>query len=636
MDGNGTVHPRDRLTHVYVERPDLLSALVSAAKGEYKPFGREERMPPYFLLHGFRGTGKSSTLLDLAQALRKDKWIVAVLDYSEVPLGSDTTGDKYWLSVVSKVLERFQLDVVSQLEDPGLREQLVGAREAFLASCNEAHDRGRFIGMQSFKSLFTSPSSPLVMAKSALKASKTALLIDELSALYDVLQANPASSNVLNVHNETLDILRAIKNDKSVDTMAAFGTFSAALLSGGNTSPFNVMSEEGIPLLTKEECREAVVQAGGRLPNAVTDRIWELTRGYPAVFQRIAKHAMAEVSQSLDPVEAWQRYEASGKFINDAVSFKSLERNMMVLRGEGQLPRAARWTLARVFLPSENPVLVDGDTLAHAGFLTAVGALRATGVSNTFEVASPLMRQILIKKVLPVDYRHYIAKPLPRDLSTGYLDGVGMLQILGRVLVKEAYPIGRTKRTGGIGATRLPVPHEVCYQLSLGLFLGQWAGAKASVNHEVTFTHSKDETKGKPDFVVVDLNEGEGLFGTKIVLELSAHLVDGEHGKKDAGGRYPNTVCGHIDKCEDLYSAAKDVVAVYYINFTTQPEANCYKPEAALKDTTLVHVRHDEEGEVLGMLVLRPGETNWVRPRVPTIEDSKSVSVKSLGFEPVP
>ncbi len=30
------------------------------------------------------------------------------------------------------------------------------------------------------------------------------------------------------------------------------------------------------------------------------------------------------------------------------------------------MPKAARGPLARVFLPSENPVLVDGDTLAHA------------------------------------------------------------------------------------------------------------------------------------------------------------------------------------------------------------------------------------------------------------------------------
>jgi hypothetical protein len=44
----------------------------------------------------------------------------------------------------------------------------------------------------------------------------------------------------------------------------------------------------------------------------------------------------------------------------------------------------------------------------------------------------------------------------------------------------------------------------------------------------------------------------------------------------------------------------------------------------------------DEEGEVLGMLVLRPGKTKWERPKVPSIEDSKSVSVKSLGFEPDP
>jgi hypothetical protein len=260
-----------------------------------------------------------------------------------------------------------------------------------------------------------------------------------------------------------------------------------------------------------------------------------------------------------------------------------------------------------------------------------VGALRATGVSNTFEVASPLMRQILIKKVLPVDFRHYVAKPLPRH--RGYLDGIGILQILGRVLVREAYMVGRTKDAGGIGATENPVPHEVCYQLPLGLLLGQWAGAKASVNHEVTFTLSKDGTTGKPDFVVVDLAEGERVMGKRIVLELSAHLVDGERGKRDAGGRYPNTVCGHVDKCEEQYAAAKDVVAVYYVNFTTQPEANCYKPEAALRDTTLVHVRHDEEGKVLGMLVLKPGDTKWVRPKVPSIEDSKSVSVKSLGLQ---
>jgi hypothetical protein len=74
------------------------------------------------------------------------------------------------------------------------------------------------------------------------------------------------------------------------------------------------------------------------------------------------------------------------------------------------------------------------------------------------------------------------------------------------------------------------------------------------------------------------------------------------------------TLCGHIDKCEDQH--AKDEVAVYCVTFTTEPEAHCYKPPAPLKGTTLVHVRHDMNGKMLGMLVLRPGTSDFQKLKV--------------------
>ncbi len=97
------------------------------------------------------------------------------------------------------------------------------------------------------------------------------------------------------------------------------------------------------------------------------------------------------------------------------------------------------------------------------------------------------------------------------------------------------------------------------------------------------------------DITIIDRADGSPDHNKSIILELSAHV-------QDTGD---NNITSHLKKCHNTCATAPNVSAVYYINFTTQSEKECFVPE---KDdpTPLIHVRHDKEGEVLGLLVKVP------------------------------
>jgi hypothetical protein len=259
---------------------------------------------------------------------------------------------------------------------------------------------------------------------------------------------------------------------------------------------------------------------------------------------------------------------------------------MARLKGEGQLPRAARWTLARVFLPSENPVLVDGDALAHAGFLTAVGALRATGVSNTFEVASPLMRQILIKKVLPVDFPKGITVVPPKRTDQS-LDALRILQTLVPHVVDLVLtmPEESYKQAGGNGMSNLMCPPECAYETHLAHLLTAWLSAHKSgtVSEQV----KRDDhglvlrdTQGKqliPDVVV------RGALKGVAVVELMA--TDNL-----------SSIESHLEKTA-TYAAKMKASESWVIHFTLQRPEQLAWPEQIPEKVALIQICHHLLGQ---------------------------------------
>jgi hypothetical protein len=642
FQGNGLVLLSQQGKFV-LPRTDLVLRWAREIRGSHRK--GDPRTDPWFLVHGSRGSGKTSAMRQLAEELSKDH-ITIIVDVGE---GIDwSSKDAPWSSVISRVLGSL---TDSALKNPHL---LAAALEeegrAFLDKVRSRafvlkNDLVREPSQSArnaplfFQNLFCDPDSPLVMLSDFLER-PIAVMFDEYSTLRDKQEESGKGGPGDLFVSQFTSTLRAMKQDpdayRRLHSVGAFGTFAASIVRGDDSSsPLNVWGAEGIPMLTRDEVRALLaefehdywVDESHRLDMGIADDIHFATGGHAGLVQVTARTLQDERlagSGRFPTREEFLSTLEGGGILSKVTAWPSIQKYLERLRDPAYTPH--RTLLARTYVPlgPNESALPTSDARNLAFDLVSFGVLKNLE-GGRCRVAGPLIRGILIREVLPVDYRHYVDKPLPRDPSTGYLDGVGVLQILARMLVQEAYTFKHKKGASGKDVMKSPVPSEVCYQLPLGLLTSQWAGGAADVLCERTFSAEVGGTVGRPDVAITDREaEGSLSYGKTIILELSAHLADGERGKRDAGGKYPNTVCGHIDKCEELYSAAKDVVAVCGVNFTTQPERSCYKPEAALKGTTLVHVRHDQYGKVLGMLVLRPGETKWARPRVPTIEESKT------------
>jgi hypothetical protein len=216
-----------------------------------------------------------------------------------------------------------------------------------------------------------------------------------------------------------------------------FGTFSATLLRSGSASPFNVVDESGIPLLKLEEWRACVAQTAWRPEDRVLERMWELTRGYPSVLQTIGRDLSMSCSPRVTTWAAFEAYERSAAFVNGVLAHKSLQANLWILKSPAMAPERA--SLVMIFLPAEAPVdtSTDSSLQLKAERLTSLGYLRALDAPFTFEVASPLVRRILMERCLQEDYKNIIPFD-PPTLEDGRLDILGMIQVAAPAVVKAA------------------------------------------------------------------------------------------------------------------------------------------------------------------------------------------------------
>jgi hypothetical protein len=178
----------------------------------------------------------------------------------------------------------------------------------------------------------------------------------------------------------------------------------------------------------------------------------------------------------------------------------------------------------------------------------------------------------------------------PPRLADYRYDILAMVQVLAPHVIKSAFC---TRRFKGLGK-----PFEVSYHVHFETILAAWINSQ-KVNDDLVWSELTISTNPRGRFnITIDNNMNSNLdYGKKIVLELSAHVPD----KGD------NSIESHLKKCHEVYAQPAEVCAVYYINFTSQSEDKCFVPDRD-HPIPLIHVRHDEDGKVLGLLVKVPGE----------------------------
>jgi energy-coupling factor transporter ATP-binding protein EcfA2 len=306
------------------------------------------------IVHGFRGTGKSSVAVSLKLAC-KSSYLPLYLDFSDIVIGNPS--NVFWLDMIDLVLRAYKS------QDPGAAERC----DEFMRVCKSDDDKNIFRGPSTFVDLFRKTS------KLFLGLGKPVVIIgDEFSKFYDRKDESPqATANV----EGFVGALRSIKEGGAhgttrVQGTAMFGTFSATLLRSGSASPFNVVDKSSIPLLTLEEWRACVAQTAWRPDDWVLERMWELTRGYPSVLQTIARDA-SETRRIITEAD-FSEYERV-VLVRVTLSNDSIHSNVDILKTPSMTSERA--SLITTFLPAEAPVETSTDTSLQqkAERLTSLG-----------------------------------------------------------------------------------------------------------------------------------------------------------------------------------------------------------------------------------------------------------------------
>ena len=87
---HGRAGPNFRSSYVFVERDEYLQTVIDRIKSRQ-----------FMVIHGYRGTGKSSLCMSLAAACTEEQLIPLYLDFTNVNLSA--TPDKFWLGMIRGV-----------------------------------------------------------------------------------------------------------------------------------------------------------------------------------------------------------------------------------------------------------------------------------------------------------------------------------------------------------------------------------------------------------------------------------------------------------------------------------------------------------------------------------------------------
>jgi hypothetical protein len=289
--------------------------------------------------------------------------------------------------------------------------------------------------------------------------------------------------------------------------------------------------------------------------------------------------------------EDWIRY-ASQTLIQELPVWSTMQKLVNTLKDP--LSQSSRTLLMTQFLPSNSSVTVNEGETATARYLTAEGALINTKESQTYEIPSPLVRNLLFRHLnQEIPLRSIPNEPIPCrnkgetiDIQCLFLKAVQSID-RNYMLRSRKYSFKKAQIPGIKKNT--PVPQENAYHCVLFRILSQWFfSAPESIElfseMNAPTLQEKSELKGEKisssrsrcDFVI-DLFKGSHRYA----IELVATDTDEE-------------IRNHIIKVEN-YAKALNADESWVIHFVASIEfdANKLVWPTEREDVNMMYIFHD-------------------------------------------
>ncbi|CAG8598194.1 2444_t:CDS:2, partial [Ambispora gerdemannii] len=404
----------------------------------------------FIALHGSRASGKSTRVLQLQDQLNKKGFVCIYASFEHVNL--ENSVDVFWQT----------LGMALQCDAPKLFGPLKNL------SIKSATD---------FLSTFH---------RTQWKFSDTVILIDEFDKLYR------ANDNVKSSCLGTLRGIKATKGNYAIRSVVTIGTFSILYLSSNNltTSPFNVNEPFQNPNFTLEQVQFLYEQFAEEynliIDKEIVEDIYIQTNGHAglvcfcgrAIFRKLYSKLKIVNGKLHVSFDIWEHFSMMS-LDDEIIEYQTFIRMKDALLIDDRDTKSAVSLFRSDFLASFGPIYVAEKQRDLARFLTAEGVLIPGNVSGTFEVSSPLVRWLILQRIIPRLFPTSPQMEVPYHSSPRTLDTFNVLKQTVRVFDKEIIKSLRSFKVAHVlvnNAKNERVPRESVYDTELNRIMTNWLG----------------------------------------------------------------------------------------------------------------------------------------------------------------
>ncbi|CAG8686291.1 6922_t:CDS:2, partial [Cetraspora pellucida] len=395
-------------------------------------------------LHGPRASGKSTRMLQLQDQLNSKGFACIYLSLEQVNIQNV---DKFWHTI-------------------GTHLHINAPKQIGLDSINSANDFDLAFKKDRWENFVV-------------------LLIDEFDRLYFATD---------DVHSSCLSTLRGIKITKecyAIKSVFAIGPFSILYLKNDFTvSPFNVNEPFQNPNFTMEQVeflyKEFVDEYKLTIDQEVIEDIYTQTNRHAGLVCLCGRAIFRKLYSKLEKVngklhigiDMWERFSmmSLGDEIIEYQTFIRIKDALLI--DDPDTKRAVSFFRSD-FLASFGPIYVTEKQRDLALLLTAEGVLIPGNDSGTFEISSPLVRWLILQRIIPRLFPTSPQTEVPYNPSTNTLDVPEVLKQVTCVFDKETIRSRNSFKIAQVlvgNVNHRNVPRESVYDAELYRIMSNWLG----------------------------------------------------------------------------------------------------------------------------------------------------------------
>ncbi|RIA82228.1 hypothetical protein C1645_879297 [Glomus cerebriforme] len=444
------------------------------------------------MLYGTRASGKSTRVMRTISELENESFLCNYTSFQHI-----SDGEAFWNSF-------------------GRNLSIYRGSSKHLGSCtniNSADDFVTYFSIDGWEKAGNDPNDHIV------------LFFDEFDRIYEMDD---------NLRSNFLSTLRSIRNDIEsyvIQAIVVVGTFSILHLDSNKKkiSPFNIKDAIRNPNFDMEIVQGLFQEFENdnqiQIEQSVIDDIFEQTNGHAGLVCLCGRAIEDSVFRKLDQRclshSIWECYKVKS-LMDDILEYQTFRNLVNSLKSPEA--KVALDFFRNYFLVDFGQEVKVTTEIDSAEYLASEGVLVPCGEAGVFKLSSPLVRWLILQRVIPVIFPSCPRIDIPFFKNSTELDTLLTLIPATKSFDKEiisfasvrSYKIAKVRVNGELN---LPVPRESVYDAELCRVLRNWlCPSKFQITGQWHLVYNRGSKRHhRYSDIVIDTP-----YHQKIVLELLA------------------------------------------------------------------------------------------------------------------